>query len=439
MMSFQKQKTLFLRGDEMRKTKFAEEVLQPRVTAPLRTDVTTVPRDIRELQEYRSHTITDKQEAIPEAEGGDGGVLSELWELTIQSPTYQTTQGILSSAIAKELTETRSRLDEVEKEKQELVRFKKYWLSNQYDSEALATSDGDAMNLLARFADRGALPTSVLNELVSTPEQSLLLLRLVQAKFIRCLGSYLYLTDRGKQVLDAALEYNSTGSGTVRQGFTLEKINGTHPVWNERFRQYRNAISEIQLKIIILGPSDRSPGYKKRVEIRDYLQKLSSNYDVAFPEEIEVPENLLPDESRWKPLDFIVGDADIVFALLIDHKDVTGVLVEITKYGDRKRFQEKAFLLVPEKRKPPPKGSYLPQVWAAAADYPNDKKLYYSAEEFADCSKIRDYVGANADLLRKRICWEDFRKARGLTDYPYQQFHQMQVHLILLLDYSSNC
>jgi len=200
----------------MRTTKFEEDVLQPRVTAPLRTDVTTVPRYIRELQEHRSHTVTDKEETIPEAERGNGGVPSALWELTIQSPTYQTAQGILSSAILKELTETRSRVDEVEKENQELVRFKEYWLSNQYDSEALATSDGDAMNLLARFADRGALPISVLNELFSTPEQSLPLLRLVQAKFIRYLGSYLYLTDRGKQVLDAALEYNGTGSEAVR-------------------------------------------------------------------------------------------------------------------------------------------------------------------------------------------------------------------------------
>ena len=177
----------------------------------------------------------------------------------------------------------------------------------------------------------------------------------------------------------------------------MEKINGTHPVWNERFRQYRNAINEIQLKIIILGPSDRSPGYNKRVEIRDHLSNLSSNYDVAFPEEIQMPQDLLPDEGRWRPLDFIVGDADIIFALLIDHERVTGVLSEITKYGDRKGFRGKAFLLVPEKRKPP-KGSYLPQIWAAAEDYPHDKKLFYSAEEFKDCSKIRDYVGANVDL-----------------------------------------
>jgi hypothetical protein len=199
----------------------------------------------------------------------------------------------------------------------------------------------------------------------------------------------------------------------------LEKINGTHSLWNESFRRYQNAISEIQLRIIILGPGDRGSGYEKRVEIRNHLKNLSSNYDVAFPEEIKMPQDLLPEDKRWKPLDFIVADADIVFALLIDNEKVTGVLGEITKYGDRKGFQEKAFLLVPKRLKVP-KGSYLPLIWAAASDYPSNRKLYYSAEEFKDCSKIRDYVAANTDLLRRRICWGNFMNSQGLTDYPSQ-------------------
>jgi hypothetical protein len=199
----------------------------------------------------------------------------------------------------------------------------------------------------------------------------------------------------------------------------LEEINNTHPVWNESFRNYQNSISGTQLKIIILGPADSSPGYQKRVEIRNHLSNLSSNYDVSFPEQIKVPENILPDTSRWKSVDFLVGEADIIFALLIDDKRVTGVLGEITKYGERQGFREKAFILVPKKRKAR-KGSYLPQIWAEVADYPSERKLYYSDEEFKDCSKIRDYVSANADLRRKRICWEEFIKSRGLADSSYQ-------------------
>jgi len=200
----------------MSKTKFTEDMLQSRIATPLKADVTTVSRSIQELQEHRSHTITDIEEPVTELEHGNGGVPSGLWELTIQLPTYQTAQGILSSAMLKEFNETISKLDKVEKENRELVRFREHWLSNQYDSEALATSDNEAMNLLARFHNKGALPISVLNELFSEPKQLLSLLMLSQAKLIRYVGSYLYLTDRGKQILNAALEYNSRDSGDVR-------------------------------------------------------------------------------------------------------------------------------------------------------------------------------------------------------------------------------
>jgi len=192
--------------------------------------------------------------------------------------------------------------------------------------------------------------------------------------------------------------------------------NDIHPLWDESFREYRNSIKQRGLKIIILGPAKSSLGYNKRVEVRKHIEGLNENFDVSFPEEIAVPADVLPDDGRWTPLDFIIGEAQIIFALLIDHRSVTGVLGEVTKYGDRKGFRDKAFLIVPERRKAS-KGSYLPQIWAAAADYPLEKKLHYSEQEFADCSKITDYAGANADLRLKRICWEEFMKSRGMTDF----------------------
>ncbi len=191
---------------------------------------------------------------------------------------------------------------------------------------------------------------------------------------------------------------------------------GIYSLWNESFREHRNSIKQRGLKIIILGPSEASLGYNKRIEIREHIKGLNDNFDVSFPEEIEVPADVLPDDSRWTTLDFIIGEAQIIFALLIDHDSVTGVLGEVTKYGERKGFRDKAFLIVPEKRKVS-RGSYLPQIWAAASDYPSEKKLHYSEQEFADCSKIRDYAGANADLRLKRICWEEFMKSRGMTDF----------------------
>ncbi len=194
--------------------------------------------------------------------------------------------------------------------------------------------------------------------------------------------------------------------------------DSTYNLFNEDFQQYLRSIEQTKLKIIILGPAGRSPGYDKRVEIRKHLRSLSKTDDVAFPEEITVPSEILPDEGHWSSTDFIVANAQIVFALLIDHKDVTGVLGEVTKYGDKKGFRDKSFLILPGKHKTV-KGSNLPQIWAAAKDYPRNRTLRYSDEEFHSCVLTRDYVAAKVNVYRTRLCWDEFMKKAGMTTFEY--------------------
>ena len=170
--------------------------------------------------------------------------------------------------------------------------------------------------------------------------------------------------------------------------------------------------------IVILGPGGKSPGYDKRTEIREHLRSTNKTDDVNFPEEITVPPEALPDEGHWSRLDFIIANTQVVFALLVDSKDVTGVLGEVTRYGDKKGFREKAFLILPRKSGRV-KGSYLPQIWAAAEDYPKNRKLRYSGEEFLSCVRIRDYVAAQVDLYRKRLSWDEFMKKAGMTTFEY--------------------
>jgi len=194
----------------MRKAKLVEELSQIGVISQPRSDVTEVPRHIKDLHEERSHTIADKEEIVSEIANGNGDILSGLWELTLASPTYHTAEGIISSATLKELTDTRFKLDKAEKENQQLAIFKESWLLNQYDCEALVTSDDDAMVLLANFVDKEALPISTITRLIAKSTQWMSLVRLAEAKLIRCLGSYIYLTERGKQILDAVLERDSS-------------------------------------------------------------------------------------------------------------------------------------------------------------------------------------------------------------------------------------
>lgn len=177
----------------------------------LRRDETTESEKVRNLREEYERTLTDVSEITPtQAADGNGGLPSILWDVITPTPTFQTTQEIVSTSILAELAETSLKLSETQKENQKLTEFRDYWLSSQYDSEALATSDDDAMAFLVEFADKEALPVSAITKLFDRPEQWLSVVRLAQAKFINYLGSYLYKTDRGKQVLDAILERDST-------------------------------------------------------------------------------------------------------------------------------------------------------------------------------------------------------------------------------------
>jgi len=195
--------------------------------------------------------------------------------------------------------------------------------------------------------------------------------------------------------------------------------DSSHNLFSESFQQYRRSIEQTKLMIVILGPGGTSPGYNKRTEIREHLRSTNKNDDVGFPEDITVPPEVLPDKGQhWSWLDFIIANAQIVFALLVDSKDVTGVLSEVSRYGNKKGFREKSFLILPKKDRSI-KGSRLSQIWAAAEDYPKNRKLRYSREEFLSCVLIRDYVAAQVDLYRKRLRWDEFMKKAGMTTFEY--------------------
>lgn len=194
--------------------------------------------------------------------------------------------------------------------------------------------------------------------------------------------------------------------------------DSTRNLFNEKFQQYLRSIKQTKLMIVILGPGGKSPRHDKRTEIREHLRSTNKTDDVNFPEEITVPPEALPDEGHWSKLDFTIANAQIVFALLVDSKNVTGVLSEVTRYGDKKGFREKAFLILPRKGARV-KGDYLPQIWAAAEDYPENRKLRYSEEELLSCILIRDYVAAKVDLYRRRLRYDEFMKKEGMTTFEY--------------------
>lgn len=171
---------------------------------PLREDETSEAEEALKLRREKVETNTVALESLPIRINGNGTKPVSLWEVVTPTPTFETPPESVYAPIFEELAEARQKLWETEKEKQRLLKFYENWLSNQYDSEALATSDEGAMVILSRFASSEALPVADLVK-ANEREQWLSLFRLAQANFVSCLGSYLYITARGKRVLDVVL------------------------------------------------------------------------------------------------------------------------------------------------------------------------------------------------------------------------------------------
>ena len=169
---------------------------------PLRGDETI---EAEEALELRMEKVVTNTESLPSIRtNGNGTKPVSLWEIVAPTSTFGTSPESVYAPIFEELAAARQKLWETEKEKQRLLKFYENWLSNQYDSEALATSDEGAMVILSRFASSEALPLADLVE-SNEPEQWLSLFRLAQANLVSYLGSYLYITARGQNILDAVL------------------------------------------------------------------------------------------------------------------------------------------------------------------------------------------------------------------------------------------
>jgi len=168
--------------------------------------------------------------------------------------------------------------------------------------------------------------------------------------------------------------------------------------------------------VVILGPAKNNTGFEKRSKIKEHLMGLSTHYDVAFPEEIKIPPGMLPDDSEWTKINYIVGNAEVIIALLIDDIKVTGVLTEISKYSGFSGFREKAFLLVPKERTKWKRGA--PLIWESVKDFPRERKLSYTDDEFATCNKIRDFAGSVVDAFRKQATYKIFQEKHGMRQEP---------------------
>ena len=194
-----------------------------------------------------------------------------------------------------------------------------------------------------------------------------------------------------------------------------------HPLFNEAYNRYQQAAQQMQLGIIMLGPNATSVGYAKRKQLKEHLINISSGrYDVDFIEDLQTVDTGRPTSDPWEKIAFYVASADIIFALTVDDKSVTGVLAEITRFMSDKAFLEKTFVIVPVRSGPRKKSKRVPLIWQSVNGFPDEQKFQYTPQQLEDCRVIRDWIADKARRPGLKAKYNEFLAQRGISPpYPY--------------------
>jgi hypothetical protein len=154
--------------------------------------------------------------------------------------------------------------------------------------------------------------------------------------------------------------------------------------WAPRFDPVFRAAGEVLINVILWGPGVASGHYRKRDEIGQALAGPKTN--------VATPEALIAAEPAFAQLDDTLlavriqaEQADIVIALAVDDREVTGVHVELTKMGDHETIGPKIHLFAPKR----PAAAIRPLILEAASKVPEPRRFDYMAAQYTDCNQIR--------------------------------------------------
>lgn len=154
--------------------------------------------------------------------------------------------------------------------------------------------------------------------------------------------------------------------------------------WAPKFAAVLSAIDSTPVNVLLWGPGVSSPEYAKRQEIgaalgdeRTSVMTSEAIMD-ADPHFGEIGDTMVAEGIQAEA-------ADVVIALAVDSRDVTGVHAELTKFGDHPRTGPKIRLLAPIR----PRGAGRPLILEAADMVPEARRFDYSDAQYQDCQEIR--------------------------------------------------
>lgn len=154
--------------------------------------------------------------------------------------------------------------------------------------------------------------------------------------------------------------------------------------WRPRFNAVFDSEKSIPVTVVLWGPGLGSESYAKRDEIGAAL--VDEHTSVA------TPEALMDADERFGELgDVLLAEgiqaegADLVIALAVADRKVTGVHAELTRFGDHERIGPKIRLFNPRLKRQ----ERNPLLLAAAYAIPEASRFDYTTEQFVDCQNMR--------------------------------------------------
>lgn len=166
--------------------------------------------------------------------------------------------------------------------------------------------------------------------------------------------------------------------------------------WKPRFEPVFEALRQVPINVLLWGPGLESDFYPKREQIGAHL--ADEHTSVATSEALIASDERFAEFPDTLTREGVHAEAaDIVIALAVDSRDVTGVHTELTKFGDHPRIGPKIHLFVPRR----PAAAFRPLILEAADHVPEARRFDYTPAQYDDCHQIRAKASQWVEELRR--------------------------------------
>ncbi len=170
--------------------------------------------------------------------------------------------------------------------------------------------------------------------------------------------------------------------------------------WELRFTPYFEKLAKTPVLILCWGPGKNAPQefYDKRIELRDDLMSSNPNNKAITSEEIKQIDRRFTALTDIEAEELQASEADLILALLVSYKELSGVYTELLLYRNVPGFYNKTIVLLPKlSGKETKKLGFSANVFD---DFNKKNVIEYTQDEFAKCEKMRRFCRRRVESYR---------------------------------------